>query len=139
MQDRSWLVWITERNHFQAALWRQKTHASCFFICCWQNKMLTLCRMKAINQNHFQDSLKKMLSWTDHFKQLGLTGSNGWIVIREMILHYVLYVAKLSRMWRLALRHMQKNVFCLINLVIVYVGIFSWSWRNGRTLHITIR
>jgi len=41
--------------------------------------MLTLCQMKPINQNHFhKDSLEKMLSWKDRFKQLGLTASNGF-------------------------------------------------------------
>jgi len=88
--------------------------------------MLTLCQLKPINQNHFhKDSLEKMLSRTGHSKQLGLTASNDLIVIREMILHYVLYVAKLSKMGRLAFRQMHNNVFYSMNLVIVYVGIFS--------------
>jgi len=96
--------------------------------------------MKSIKQNNFhEDSLEKMLSWTDHFKQLGLTASNGLIVIREMVLHSVLYVAKLSEMGRLAFRQMQKNVFYLINLVIVYIGIFSWSRSHATALHIMIR
>ena len=42
-----------------------------------------------------------------------------------MILHSDLYVAKLSKMRRLAFCQMQKNVFYLINLVIVYIGIFK--------------
>jgi len=83
--------------------------------------------------SHFhEDSLEKVLSWTDdHFKQLGLTTSSGFNK-REMILHYDLYVAKLSKMGRLAVRKIQKYVFYLINLVIVYIGFFrSWSWRHA--------
>jgi len=75
--------------------------------------------------SHFhEDSLEKMLSKTDRFKQLGLrlTASNGFSK-REMVSHSDLYVAKLSKMGRLAFRQMQ-DVFYLINLVIVNIGIF---------------
>ena len=68
--------------------------------------------------SHFhQNSFEKMLSWTDRFRQLDLTASNGFNK-REMILHSDLYAAKLSKMGRLAFCQMQKNIFYLINLVI---------------------
>ena len=61
--------------------------------------------------SHFhEDSLEEMLSWTGRFKQHGLTASNGFTE-REVILHSDLYVAKLSKMGRLAFCKMQKNVF----------------------------
>jgi len=90
--------------------------------------------------SHFhEDSLEKTLSWTYRFKQPGLTASNGFNT-REMILRCDLYVAQLSKMRRLAFRQMQKNVFYLINLVIMYKRIFrNWSWRHARELHIMIR
>jgi len=64
------------------------------------------------------------ISVIGNFKQLGLTASNGFNK-RETILHSDWCVAKLSKMGRLTFRQMQKNVFYLINMVIVYTGIFS--------------
>jgi len=132
------LLNATSRQHFDDKS-RMLAVLSIFVI---ENKMLTLCQMKVINQNHHISTKtvwKKKLSWTDRFKQLGLTASSGFYK-REMILHSDLYVAQLPKMGRLAFCQMQKNIFYLINLVIVYLGIFrSWYWRHARALHIMIR
>ena len=138
---RSWLVRLTERNHFRTALWRQKSRVSCFIYIVEKRKCLLYAKWSLSTEiiTFPRRQFGKMLSWTDRFKQPGLTASNDFTK-RGIILHSDLYVAKLSQMGRSAFRQMQNNVFYLINLVIVYIGIFrSWSWRHARALHIMIR
>jgi len=142
MQDRSWLVRFIERNHFQAALWRQKSHASCFIYILDKTKYLLYAKWSLSTKiiifprRQFGKNVivnrSFQASWSeDRLKWLHKIGN---------YLHSDLYVAKLSKVGRLAYRQMQKNVFYLINLVIVYIGIFrSWSWRHARALHVMIR
>ena len=142
MQDRSWLVRLTKRNHFQSAVWRQTSHASYFIYILDKTKCVLYAKRSLSTKiiSHFhKDSLEIMLQWTDHFGQLGLTASNGFNK-REMIFQSDLHVAKLSKMGKLGFRQMQKNFFYFIKLLIVYRNFRSWSSRNAiRVLHIMIR
>ena len=73
LKVRSWLVRLAERNHFQAALWRQKLHASCFIYSIFLTKNAYFMPNEAYQPKspHFhEDSFEKTLSWTYCFKLL---------------------------------------------------------------------
>jgi len=79
MQARGWFVRLTEPNHFQAALWRQTSHVSCFtcivdkakylFYAKWSvsTKIITFprrqFRINVIVNRSFQATLSDRLKW----------------------------------------------------------------------------
>jgi len=131
-----WLNAITSKHHYDH---KSRMLSVLFIFLTKQNAYLMPNEACQRTPPHFHEySLEKTLSWTDHVKKRGLTTWNGFNKL-EMILHFDLHVARLSKMGRLALGQTQKNIFYLINLEIVYKIIFrSWSWRHARALLIMI-